>query len=58
MAAFIQEKLGCDKSFVEKVCDIVRRYHNPPLAFGILYDSDKLDALAQRIFLLQLETEF
>ena len=46
IAAFILQKLGCDKSFVDEVCEIVRTHHdhpdNPSLAFRILYDSDKL----------------
>ena len=46
IAAFILRKLGCDKSFVDEVCEIVRTHHdhpdNPSLAFMILYDSDKL----------------
>ncbi len=46
IAAFILQKLGCAKSFVDEVCEIVRTHHdhpdNPSLAFRVLYDSDKL----------------
>jgi hypothetical protein len=46
IAAFLLRKLGYNKSFVQKVCEIVRTHHDhpehPSQAFRILYDSDKL----------------
>jgi hypothetical protein len=54
IAASILRKLGYNKSFVQKVCDMVRTHHdhpdNPSLAFKILYDSDKLTMFSPEEF--------
>ena len=46
IAATILTKLGYSEDFVNQVCEFVRTHHDhpdsPPLAFKILYDSDKL----------------
>ena len=46
IAASVLRQLGCDESFIEKVCEIIRTHHdhpdNPSFPFQVLYDSDKL----------------
>ena len=46
IAATILSKLGYPEDFVNQICEFVRTHHDhpdsPPLAFKILYDSDKL----------------
>ena len=46
IASLILQKLGYNKEFIEKVCEIVRTHHdhpdNPSVAFRILFDSDKI----------------
>jgi hypothetical protein len=38
--------MGCDEDFIKQVCQIVGTHHdrpeNPPVAFRILYDADKI----------------
>jgi hypothetical protein len=46
IAASVLRQLGCEESFIEEVCEIIRTHHdhpdNPSLPFRVLYDSDKL----------------
>jgi hypothetical protein len=46
IAASLLKQMGCDETFVQKVCEIIRTHHdhpdNPSLPFRVLYDSDKL----------------
>ena len=46
IAASILKQLGCEASFIEEVCKIIRTHHDhpkkPSLPFRVLYDSDKL----------------
>ena len=54
IAESILKKLECDENFIDQVCKIIRTHHNhpdnPPLAFKILYDSDKLVMFSKEEF--------
>jgi len=46
IATSVLKQLGCDESFIQAVCEIIRTHHehpqNPSMPFRVLYDSDKL----------------
>jgi len=46
IAVSVLKQLGCDESFIEEVCEIIRTHHdhpdNPAMPFRVLHDSDKL----------------